>query len=65
MDPQSIRYNLIDHVDLVMNGQVIRHLRGEWLKLYSYMTHNADKRAIIDQMTERQNVTAPMPDNRN
>ncbi len=48
---KNIGYNLIDHVDLVMNGQVIQRLRGEWLKLYSYMTHNADKRAIVDQMT--------------
>jgi hypothetical protein len=48
---KNIGYNMIDHVDLVMNGQVIQRLRGEWLKMYSYMTHNADKRAIVDQMT--------------
>lgn len=47
---RNLGYNLIDHVDLVMNGQVIQRLRGEWLKFYSYMTHNSDKRAIIDQM---------------
>lgn len=47
---RNLGYNLIDHIDLVMNGQVIQRLRGEWLKLYSYMTHNADKRAIVDQM---------------
>jgi hypothetical protein len=33
-----------------MNGQVIQSLRGEWLKLYSYMTHDANKRTIVDQM---------------
>lgn len=48
---KNIGYNMIDHIDLVMNGQVIQRLRGEWLKMYSYMTHNADKRAIVDQMT--------------
>jgi hypothetical protein len=48
---KNIGYNLIDHVDIVMNGQVIQRLRGEWLKMYSYMTHTADKRAIVDQMT--------------
>ena len=48
---KNIGYNLIDHIDLTMNGQVIQRLSGEWLKLYSYMTHNADKRAIVDQMT--------------
>ena len=47
---QNIGYNLIDHVDITMNGQVIQRLRGEWLKLYSYMTHDANKRAIVDQM---------------
>lgn len=46
----NIGYNLIDHIDLTMNGQVIQRIRGEWLKLYSYMTHSTDKRAIIDQM---------------
>ena len=47
---QNIGYNLIDHVDITMNGQVIQRLRGEWLKLYSYMTHDANKRDIVDQM---------------
>jgi hypothetical protein len=48
---KNIGYNLIDHVDIMMNGQVIQRLTGEWLKLYSYTTHNTDKRAIVDQMT--------------
>ena len=46
----NIGYNLIDHVDLVMNGQVIQRLRGEWLKMYSYLLHDANKRKIIDEM---------------
>jgi hypothetical protein len=46
----NIGYNLIDHVDLVMNGQVIQRLRGEWLKMYSYLTHDANKRQIVDGM---------------
>ncbi len=46
----NIGYNLIDRVDITMNGQVIQTLRGEWLKLYSYMTHDANKRAIVDEM---------------
>lgn len=48
---QNIGYNLIDHVDITMNGQVIQRLRGEWLKLYSYMTHDANKRVIVNEMT--------------
>lgn len=46
----NIGYNLIDHVNITMNGQVIQSLRGEWLKMYSYMTHDANKRSVVDQM---------------
>lgn len=47
---QNIGYNMIDHIDLVMNGQLIQRLRGEWLKFYSYLTHDRNKRLIVDQM---------------
>lgn len=47
---ENLGYNLIDHVDITMNGQAIQSLRGEWLKFYSYLTHNGTKRAIVDQM---------------
>ena len=47
---KNIGYNMIDHVDLMMNGVVIQSLRGEWLKMYSYMTHDANKRLVVDQM---------------
>lgn len=47
---ENIGYNLIDHVDVTMNGQTIQNLRGEWLKMYSYLTHDANKRVIVDQM---------------
>lgn len=46
----NIGYNLIDHVDITMNGQAIQILTGEWLKLYSYMTHDTAKREIVDNM---------------
>jgi hypothetical protein len=46
----NIGYNMIDRVELVMNGQVIQTLRGEWLKMYSYLTHDRNKRLIVDQM---------------
>lgn len=48
---QNIGYNMIDFVSLRMNGQEIQRLDGEWLKLYSYMTHDRNKRLIVDQMT--------------
>jgi hypothetical protein len=47
---KNLGYNLIDSVELTMNGQVIQRFSGEWMKLYSYLTHDANKRAIIDQM---------------
>lgn len=47
---ENIGYNLIDQVEITMNGQSIQTLRGEWLKMYSYLTHDANKRKIIDQM---------------
>jgi hypothetical protein len=47
---ENIGYNLIDRVELVMNGQVIQTLRGEWLKFYSYLTHDKNKRDIVNQM---------------
>ena len=47
----NIGYNLIDSVELTMNGQVIQRMTGEWMKMYSYLTHDANKRKIIDEMT--------------
>jgi hypothetical protein len=47
---KNIGYNMIDHVDLVANNVVIQSLTGEWLKMYSYMTHDAAKRKVVDQM---------------
>jgi len=47
---KNIGYNLIDRVELTMNGQVIQVLRGEWLKIYSQLTHDRNKRLIVDQM---------------
>jgi len=47
---KNIGYNLIDSVELTMNGQVIQRLTGEWMKMYSHLTHDANKRKIIDQM---------------
>lgn len=47
---QNIGYNLIDNISITMNGQTIQRLTGEWMKFYSYATHDANKRKIIDQM---------------
>lgn len=46
----TIGYNLIDHVEITANGQVLQRLTGEWLKFYSHMTHDPNKRKLVDQM---------------
>ena len=46
----NIGYNMIDHVEITANGQVLQRLTGEWLKFYSYMTHDPNKRKIVDEM---------------
>lgn len=47
---KNLGYNLIDHVSITLNGQVIQSLTGEWMKMYSYATHDRNKRLIVDQM---------------
>jgi len=47
---ENIGYNLIDHIEITANGQLLQRLTGEWLKFYSYLTHDPNKRKIIDQM---------------
>ena len=46
----NIGYNLIDSVEITANGQVLQRLSGEWLKFYSYLTHDPNKRKIVDEM---------------
>ena len=47
---KNIGYNLIDHVDIVLNNVTIQTLTGEWLKMYSYFTHDVAKRRVVNQM---------------
>jgi hypothetical protein len=47
---ENIGYNLIDSVEITANGQVLQRLTGEWLKFYSYLTHDPNKRKLVDQM---------------
>lgn len=46
----NLGYNMIQSVSLLINGTVIVTHTGEWMKLYSYITYNANKRRIIDGM---------------
>jgi len=46
----NIGYNMINSVSVLINGTAIVTHTGEWLKLYSYITHTANKRRIVDGM---------------
>jgi len=46
----NIGYNMINSVSVLINGSAIVTHTGEWMKLYSYMTHSANKRRIVDGM---------------
>jgi len=46
----NIGYNMIKSVSVLINGTAIVTQTGEWLKLYSYITHPANKRKIVDEM---------------
>jgi hypothetical protein len=46
----NLGYNMIQSVSVLINGTTIVRHTGEWMKLYSYITYNANKRRIIDGM---------------
>lgn len=47
---RNLGYNLIDNVEVTMNGVSIQRLRGEWMKMYSHLTHDRNKREIVNEM---------------
>ena len=46
----NIGYNMINSVSVLINGSAIVTHTGEWMKTYSYLTHSANKRRIVDGM---------------
>ena len=47
---RNLGYNMINYVSVLINGQeVVRHT-GEWMKLYSALKMDANKKAILDEM---------------
>ena len=46
----NLGYNMIRSVSILINGTAIVTHTGEWMKLYSYLNFNANKRALIDRM---------------
>lgn len=47
---QNIGYNMIESVSVLINGSEICRMTGEWMKFYSYMQHDRNKRKIVDEM---------------
>jgi hypothetical protein len=48
---RNIGYNMIRSVSVLINGQTIVSHTGEWMKLYAELKFDANKKAILDQMT--------------
>jgi hypothetical protein len=48
---KNLGYNMIESISLLFNGTTIVQMTGEWMKLYSYMQYDRNKRFILDQMT--------------
>lgn len=47
---QNIGHVLIEKIDLVSNGQILQSIPGEWMTLNSHMTHDKNKRVVIDSL---------------
>lgn len=47
---KNIGYNMIEKADVLINGSTVVSYTGEWLKFYSYLYHDRNKRYIIDKM---------------
>jgi hypothetical protein len=46
----NLGYNMIRQVSVLINGTAIVTHTGEWMKLYSYLNFDGNKRALVDQM---------------
>jgi hypothetical protein len=46
----NLGYNMIRSVSVLINGAAIVTHTGEWMKLYSYLHHDANKRKLTDEM---------------
>lgn len=47
---KNIGYNMINYVAILINGQEIVRHTGEWMKLYSSLKFDANKKDILNQM---------------
>jgi hypothetical protein len=47
---RNLGYNMIQQASVTLNGTPIATMTGEWMKIASYLKHDATKRAILDKM---------------
>ena len=47
---KNLGYNMIRSVSILINGAAITTHSGEWMKIYSYLHHDSNKRKLIDKM---------------
>jgi hypothetical protein len=48
---QNIGYNMINYVAVLINGQEIVRHTGEWMKIYAALKFDANKKAILNELT--------------
>jgi len=46
----NLGYNMIRQVSILINGTAIVTHTGEWMKLYSYLNFDGNRRALVDKM---------------
>ena len=47
---RNLGYNMIQQASVTLNGTPIVTMTGEWMKIASYLKHDATKRVILDKM---------------
>jgi hypothetical protein len=47
---RNLGYNMIQQATVTLNGTPVVTMTGEWMKIASYLKHDATKRAILDKM---------------
>lgn len=47
---RNLGYNMINYVAVLINGQEIVRHTGEWMKIYSHLKFDANKKSILNQL---------------
>jgi Major capsid protein N-terminus/Large eukaryotic DNA virus major capsid protein len=47
---RNLGYNMIEEASIIINGNTVCTVTGEWMKIQSYLSHDKTKRELLDQM---------------